>query len=246
VRIDLPENYAVRNARRSIQDSLMSHGEECVLLSCYHVNLDHATRPRCPECYDDLYEAGQKQDCGTCYGTTFLGGVKNARRAWAIFTDAADEEALSKHGLWHPVARKMQTEYLPDIWQHDFVARVTSWTTDHRPRGIEGIYVMASVNNESLRTGNRPGQIAFDAIAQNAQLERLAEQMPIYRYPLVGVRFDRHDTAPNEADFGVGGVALADYSPSIVSGAGPPTQASPGAGTIYLDTTTGDLYRWDP
>jgi hypothetical protein len=164
-----------------------------VLISTDHVTTDHATQPRCPECYDDLYEAGQKQDCGTCYGTTFQGGIKDVHRAWAIFSDSTDEEAQSKHGLWHPIARKLQTEHMPDIWQHDFVARVTSWSEDWRPQGVEGIYVMAAVNNESLRTGNRPGQIPFDAIAQNANLERLSEQMPIYRYPIVGIQFNRYD-----------------------------------------------------
>ena len=195
-RIDLPENYAVRFARQSVNDSLMSHGEECVVLHTYHVNTDEDIQPRCPECYDDLYQAGQKNDCGTCYGTTFLGGIKDAYRVWGIFTDAKDEEDYGKRGVWHPVARNLHTEYYPDLWQHDFVVRVTHWSADHRPQNIEGIYVFDSVQNESLRTGNRPGNISLDNIGQRADLQRLAEQMPIHRYPILGVVFDRAETVP--------------------------------------------------
>ena len=98
-RIDLPENYAIRNARQWVRDSLMSHGEECVLLCAYHVTTDFDTQPRCPACYDDMYEQPDQQDCATCYGTTFLGGIKSAYRAWGIFTDAVDQEDQTKYGM---------------------------------------------------------------------------------------------------------------------------------------------------
>jgi hypothetical protein len=192
-RIDLPENYAVRFARQSVNDSLMSHGEEVVVLTAYHVNLDYATRPRCPVCFDDMYQAGAENDCDQCYGTTFQGGVKQAARVWAIFTDAQDKEDHSKHGVWHPIARELHIEPFPDIMEHDWIARVTSWSADHRPQGVEGLYVCDVVDNESLRTGNRAGQITLDAVGQRAGLERLSEQHSIYKYPIVGQVFERLD-----------------------------------------------------
>lgn len=192
-RIDLPEPYAIRFARQSVRDSLMSHGEECVLLSTYHVTTDFNIQPRCPECYDDLYQGPEKMDCATCYGTTFLGGVRTAYRTWAIFGDAVDQEDVTKHGFWHPIKRKLQTEHSPDIWEHDFVVRVPIWSPNHEVVAVEGIYVMDVVTNESMRTGHRFGQTVRDAVGQSADISLLSPQMPINRYPLIGKRFDRAD-----------------------------------------------------
>lgn len=192
-RVDLVEPYAIRFARQSIRDSLMSHGEEVVLLHTFHVNTDQDTAPRCSACWDDIYQANETFDCPTCYGTSFQGGIKSALRAWGIFTDSQDAENVSKRGVWHPQDSNLHTEHLPDLWQRDFVVRVTGWTTDHRPVGVSGIYVMKNVLNESVRTGNRIGQTLFDIVGQRADIQRIAEEMPIYKYPLIGEKFDRYD-----------------------------------------------------
>jgi hypothetical protein len=196
-RIDLVEPYAIRNMRQWIRDSLMSHGEECILIHMWHVNEAEALgQPRCPVCYDDIYKQGEKFDCERCYGTTYDGGVKDIYRAWGLFTDSQDEENFSKRGMWHPIARSMQTEHIPDLWQRDYVVRVTDWTIDHRPIDIDGIYVMKEVSNESLRTGNVAGQTQVDNIAQRCDLDRAAEEMPIYQYPIIGQVFNRFDGNP--------------------------------------------------
>ena len=190
--VKLPEPYAIRLARQSVRDSLMSHGEECVLLHMYHANEVQDVVPRC-FCFDDVYKQGDKYDCPRCYGTTFDGGVASAYRAWAIFTDAQDVETFGKRGLWHPVASSVQTEHLPDLWQRDYVIRVARWTADHRVDEVDGIYVLKQVTNESLRTGAMHAQTVYDTIAQRAELSMIAENMPIYLYPAVGQRFDRFD-----------------------------------------------------
>ena len=197
-RIDLVEPYAIRLARQSIRDSLMSHGEECILLHMFHPNevQDDLRYPRCPVCFDDLYSQGAKYDCPNCYGTTFDGGVKDVFRAWAIFTDANDEETFGKRGVWHPVASSIQTEHIPDLWQRDYVVRVGSWTMDHRVESVDSIYVFKGVTNESLRTGNRLGQTLFDTVGQRADLQQISADMPIGKYPFVGQRFDRFDGRP--------------------------------------------------
>jgi len=195
-RIDLTEPYAIRQARQSVRDSLMSHGEECVLLHMYHVNEVQDKHPRCPVCYDDIYKQGEKYDCPRCYGTTFDGGVMRANRAWALFTDSNDAETFGKRGLWHPIASTFQTEPFPDLWQRDYVIRVARWTQDHRVADVDGIYVMKQVVNESLRTGAMRGQTAYDTIGQRADLSLIADTMPIYLYPTQGVKFDRFDERP--------------------------------------------------
>lgn len=195
-RIDLPEPYAIRLARESVRDSLRSHGEEAVLLHMYHANEVQDTVPRCPACYDDIYKQGDRYDCDRCYGTTFDGGVAQAYRAWAIFTDAQDVETFGKRGIWHPIASSVQTEHLPDLWQRDYIIRVNRWTADHRPVEVDGIYVLKSVTNESLRTGAMRAQTVYDTIAQRAELSMIAPNMPIYLFPAKGIRFDRFDGRP--------------------------------------------------
>lgn len=195
-RIELVEPYAVRLARQSIRDSLMSHGEECILLHMYHVNEVDGIVPRCPNCYDDVYEQGSEYNCPQCYGTTFDGGVKDVYRAWAIFTDAQDSENLTDKGIWHPRDASVHTEHIPDLWQRDFVVRVNQWSLDHRPLSIEGVYVFKQVTNETLRTGNRHGQTWFDNIGQRADVQWISTSMPIYNYPFVGQVFNRYDGKP--------------------------------------------------
>ncbi len=195
-RIELVEPYAIRQARQSIRDSLMSHGEECVLLHMYHANEVQDKQPRCPACYDDTYKQSDKYDCPRCYGTTFDGGVAQALRAWAIFTDAQDVETFGKRGLWHPIASSIQTEPFPDLWQRDYVIRVARWTQDHRVAEVDGIYVLKRVTNESLRTGAMHAQTDYDTIGQRADLSMIAENMPIYQFPAKGVQFDRFDGRP--------------------------------------------------
>ncbi|QDF18596.1 hypothetical protein SEA_PUPPER_110 [Gordonia phage Pupper] len=194
-RVDLVEPYAVRQARQHVRDSLMSHGEEVILLHTYHVNEDEGKHPRC-SCWDDVYQQNDKYDCPRCYGSTFEGGIKHAMRAWAIFTDAQDSESTSKRGVWNPQEVTMHTEHLPDLWKRDYVVRVKGWTPDHRPTGVMGIWVMREVTNESLRTGNRLGQTSFDVIGQRADLTRLSEDTPIHRYPVVDKQFHRFDRRP--------------------------------------------------
>lgn len=195
-RIDLPEPYAVRQGRQSVRDALMSHGEECVLVHMYHANEVQDVQPRCPVCWDDIYKQGEKYDCSRCLGTTFDGGVAQAWRAWAIFTDANDQETFDKVGLWHPIQCSVQTEHLPDLWQRDYIVRVARWSRDHRIEEIAGIYVLKQVVNESLRTGNMHAQTRYDTLSQRADCQSIATDMPIYNFPLVGVRFDRFDGRP--------------------------------------------------
>ena len=194
-RLDLPEPYAVRQARESVRDSLRSHGEECILVHMYHANEVQDTRPRCPVCYDDVYKQGERYDCERCYGTTFDGGVAEVFRAWAIFTDANDSESFDKTGLWHPVNCSIQTEHLPDLWQRDYIVRVSRWSQDHRPEEIEGIYVLKQVVNESLRTGSMHAQTRYDTMSQRADGQLIADNMPIYKYPIIGQRFSRFDNS---------------------------------------------------
>lgn len=147
-------------------------------------------------CYDDVYKQGERYDCNRCYGTTFDGGVAQAFRAWGLFTDANDAETFGKRGLWHPIASSVQTEHRPDLWQRDYVVRVAKWSSDHRVEEIDGIYVFKQVVNESLRTGGMHGQTIYDTISQRADLQMIADNMPITLYPVKGVQFDRFDGKP--------------------------------------------------
>lgn len=182
-------------ARESIRDSLRSHGEECILVHLLHAAevQDDPAYPRCPACFDDIYSQGDKYDCGNCLGTTFAKGYKSANRAWGLFGDAVDKETFGKRGMYHPTARNIHTEAYPDLWDRDFVIRLTGWSIDHRPTGIEGIYVFSEVANETIRTGNHFGQTELHNVGQRGDLQRVASDMPISRLPVIGQVFSRVD-----------------------------------------------------
>ena len=191
-RIDLFENYAVNLTRQSVRDSLMSHGEEAILLSMYHANADKDFK-RCPSCWDEDYNQPEDNTCTICYGTTFYGGVKQACRAWAIFTDQNQDEEIGKRGVWASDKRKIQTEPFPNLIQHDFVVRIRRWSRDHKPLEVEGFYVCGEVSQDSIRTGNKFGQYSWDSVGQNASLEELSSSEPITKYPVLGKSFPRWD-----------------------------------------------------
>ena len=192
-RVDLPEDWAVGHLRQAVRDSLMSHGEECILLSMYHVARDQGTVPRCPDCYDDVYASDSRPDCTRCWGTSFDGGVSVAARSWGLFTDADNDENLRRDGVWANNNRQLQTEPHPELWQHDYVVKVLRWTKDHRPVSIEGVYVTDVVDVVSLRTGNLTGNTERDNVGQRTVLDRVPDDHVIYQYPIIGQRFDRID-----------------------------------------------------
>lgn len=192
-RIDLPEPYAVRMLRESVKNSLQSHGEQCILLAMYHVVADAGLYPRCNLCFDDVYQQGETYDCPGCYGTTIQGGVKTAARVWGLFTDMQGIEDQDKQGVWTPDRRVLQTEARPELMEHDYVIRVFDWDREGRPTDIEGIYTIDKVDLTSLRTGGVYGQTKRDAVGQRANLSRLQDSHPIYRYPALGKVFNRPD-----------------------------------------------------
>ena len=195
-RIDLVEDYAVRLARESVRDSLMSHGEEAIVLPMYHPNKDDKIVPRCV-CFDDIYKQSETFTCSLCYGTTFQGGIEQAYRVWCMFGDTPKDEEIDKKGVWVPDTRTIQTEGKPLVMDHDFVIRVSEWSIDHKALAIEGVYEIQTTDRRSLRTGNRFGQSRFDIVGQKSKAVLLADgQHPITKFPALGQRFDRYDNHP--------------------------------------------------
>lgn len=187
--IKLVENYAVTMARQSIRDSLMSHGEECILLQMYHVGEDEGTAPRCPQCYDDIYKQSDAANCKDCFGTTFTGGVKAAIRVWGMFTDHVAAEQIGPKGVWTPDQRDMQCEPFPLLTEHDYLVRVRLWDASHRPTELEGYYGIQQVTRQSLRTGNRFGQWQWDVVGQKATVTELQKNSPICSFKVLNQTF---------------------------------------------------------
>lgn len=191
-RIDLPEKHAVAQARKAVRDSLMSHGEECVLVSVRHVNMD-TNADRCPACWDDVYKQPRIPDCSRCHGTTFAQPILKAARVWAIFTDTSQNETVRNRGVWTADDRGFQTEPFPLIMEHDFVARVRRWSPTKEALSLEGVYMAQEVFQDSLRTGNLYGQTEEDIVGQRANITRLHNLTGIYTFPIVGQKFNRVD-----------------------------------------------------
>lgn len=186
-RFDYPEQWAVRQLRQAVLDSLMSHGEMCIFFQAYHSSID-TNAERC-SCYDDIYkDKGGSSGCPKCYNTSFK-DFKSVTRCWGLFTDSSNDEKHQKRGTWTSDDRTMQTEGLTILNSGDYVARVSYWDND-KPLAIEGIYVVGEVTVESLRTGVRYGQAPYDVVGQKARVRLLPEDHPIYTYDF-NTSFDR-------------------------------------------------------
>lgn len=190
----LPEPFSVRNFRSYVKDSLSYLGEQTILLSMYHVVADR-DHPKC-HCFDDDYENIGEFKCPTCYGTGFAGGIKSAMRVWAMFTDTTNTEQTTERGVWNPDKRQVQLEWHPPLLQGDYVVRVPPgrWSQDWRtPLAISGIYRIGEVQPNSLRQGQYEGQVPSDLVGQKGTVELITQEMPIWKFPIVGVSFDRPD-----------------------------------------------------
>lgn len=191
-RVDLAERHAVEQARRAVRDSLMSFGEESVLVAVRHVNADHGA-DRCHVCWDDVYKQPRMPDCSHCFGTTFESPVRAAARVWSLFADTSQNETIRNRGVWAADDRAFQTEALPQIIEHDFVVRVSEWSPAKEVLKVEGVYMVQEVFQDSLRTGARYGQTSFDVVGQRANVTKLHDLTGIYRMPVLGQRFSRLD-----------------------------------------------------
>lgn len=193
--IKLTEQYAIDSLRRDVRDSLIMAGEPCILLQMYHPARDQGL-PRCPNCQDDVYTGGEG-DCDICYGTTIEGGIKSARRVYALFSDTLWAEQNAKQGQWIPDAREIQTEAFPLLVEHDYVVRVRGWDDNLRPLEVEGFYNIAQVTRVSLRTGTRSGQQNWDVVGQRAAITVVNQTLSITRFPVVGRSFEDVILSPN-------------------------------------------------
>jgi len=180
-RVDLVEPFAIRSARKCVRESLMAHGEEVIALKMYHPFPDEGVQPRCPNCYDDVYKAGEKFDCTVCYGTTFQGGVKELSRMWAMFTNNTDDEQINKRGVWQSTNRQVQMEANPGLWENDYLIRVRRWSQDHKPLDFADAYVLGGVTEETLRTGNQFVQDNNDRVGQRTKADGLTPDHVIYK-----------------------------------------------------------------
>jgi hypothetical protein len=186
--IKLVEDYAVAQLRKDVRDSLTMAGEQSVLLKLWHAE-DHGSVP-CPQCGDDIYKSPEK-DCPSCYGTMFDGGVKEAVKVWALYTDHQVSEQLGQRGVYEPDHRHIQFEAFPLVTEHDVVVRVRHWNSDGTPTELEGFYLLDKVDRRSLRTGSRFGQYTWDVVGQKCDLAELPDEMGmITRYPILGRSFE--------------------------------------------------------
>lgn len=184
--IKLVEDYSITTLRNDVRDSLQMAGEQSILLQLYHAG-DTDAQP-CVECGDDLYESPEV-GCPSCYGTMFEGGVRLAMLVWSLYSDRPETEKLAKTGQYRPDAREVQIEAFPLVGEHDVIVRVSSWASAGVPATVYGYYELQTVQQRSLRTGNRFGQSTLDIVAQKAQLTELSTDAGITKYPVLGKTF---------------------------------------------------------
>lgn len=195
--IRVPEPYASNQMYSRIKEASQILGEEFIALSMYHVNRDEENQPRCA-CFDSDYGANQSATCPYCYATTFAGGIKEVWRVWGIMTDDDEDETKSKNGVWMKEGHQVQLEPWPELIQNDYILRVKQWDTSRQaPLILGSFYVISSMQDVTLRTGNRYGGSAEDRIAQKATISLLPESHPINTFQVqTEVTFPRYDGQP--------------------------------------------------
>jgi hypothetical protein len=208
--LKLIEPWAVTYKRNMVKDSLMWHGEQAVLLRLYHPEIDRDIQ-RCPRCSYDEYRSGEEM-CPVCYGTnmwdgtTQTGGVKEAHRAWALFTDREVTESHTNQGLVTPDVRQCQAEAFPMLMQNDVIVRVKCWDPLTHTALSEGeFYRVKAVTRNSLRTGANFGQTQDDVIGQSFEVAKLPEDsVGICQYPIQNVVFDEFQIIGSQQPIAVG------------------------------------------
>lgn len=189
-RVDLIEPFAVRQARKQVRESMQAHGEEIILFQLYHASADRKA-PRCPVCYDDIYSSSGDSQCPACYGTGFEGGYKSKFRSWAMLGATDMSEDIKRRGEYISTTGSVNFEGLPVLLENDIFVRVQSWSQDHRPLIIEGIYRIDQVKVDSLRTGNVFAQLPSSSVGQRSNYSRLDDESPFYKMLTDGTLSDQ-------------------------------------------------------
>jgi hypothetical protein len=177
-----------------IKESYQAVGEQIIILHMFHPSVDRGTQPDCV-CFNDIYGQEQSVDCPYCYGTTLAGGIKEAWRSWAIVNDDDENEKKSQYGVWQNEGHSVQLEPFPDMMQNDYIVRVEQWdSTQQIPLIIGRRYLVSSMQDITLRTGNRFGGSERGRIAQKANISILPKEHIIYGYDIrTDVAFPRYD-----------------------------------------------------
>lgn len=189
-RVDLVEPWIIRDMRRRVKESMQAHGEEIILFQLYHASVDRKAN-RCPVCYDDIYSSAGQAHCPECYGTGFEGGYKSKHRSWAMLGVDDVDEQIKKHGEYAPITGSVSFEGLPILSENDIFVRVRSWSQDHRPLEVEGVYRIDVVRVDSLRTGNVFGQLPSNSVGQRSNYSRLDDESPFYQMLTDGTLSDQ-------------------------------------------------------
>ena len=190
-RIDLVEPWIIRQMRRQVKESMQAHGEEVIIFPLYHASVDRDA-PRCPNCYDDIYSNSGQAHCPVCYGTGFEGAYKGKYRGWALLGVTDQAEQKRNRGEYMPTDGSVNFEGLPVLAENDIFVRVRSWSQDHRPLDIEGIYRIDQVRVDSLRTGNVFAQLPSASVGQRSNYIRLDDNSPFYQMLSDGTLSDQY------------------------------------------------------
>lgn len=193
--LKVPEPYAVNAAYSKVVDAARMIGEECIALNMFRVGVDDETSPRCV-CFNDVYENIQQRECPSCFGTSFVGGVKEAWRVWAIINDNRDQEDMRRQGgIYLESHNTVQIEPWPALYEQDYLVRVSQWDVNRNaPLQLADRFVIENSQNVSIRSGGLYGGSNSSQIAQVLNVKKLPRNHLIYRYNIMtSVQFPRTD-----------------------------------------------------
>lgn len=80
--------------------------------------------PRCPDCYDEVYDQSRNENCPNCWGTTFEGGYFPPERSIAIFRELQERLELTRNGIVRVLVPQVTMPAEPKVREGDLIVRV--------------------------------------------------------------------------------------------------------------------------
>jgi hypothetical protein len=193
--IRTPQRYANRRMAENVREAFQTVGELCIFIQMRHVFVEDADTedpthsPRCPRCWDPFYKESTDMACEVCGGTGLSPdatsrGIRQFGRAWCVISDnkAHEGEMIRKYGQWEEDDREIQLEGGANPDDHDYLVRVSQWSSDYRPLVLDARFRLINPGPESVRSGNEFGQSSNNLIGWKMQGKRVRNFDPFAKF----------------------------------------------------------------
>ena len=191
------EGWAVDRLRQENLDALVDFGEKVIIRRVWRFeDYQSGMTTKCADCqttseggrdldYDlaDMYGQSGETHCESCFGTNYTDGfMPIIFYTWAIFTDDAEDDSITKSGNLIRDTPTVDLPYAPYVQQGDLIIRLRSWNDDYTEPGDElRRYVLGAVTPTFIRPHQNDARDTDDLlVGQRAQARNVPVEHPFY------------------------------------------------------------------